>query len=396
MPTLRPIQQQAVDLMLTQLHRTTQQGHSGATAVAAAGCGKTIMALAVAHALRSQAVVVLVSQTMIMEQWQERIRACFGDAVPVYLLDKKAQSSTAATQQANSRFCVVMLQTLLRRDVVLKADLLIVDEAHHMPACQFRTALDKIEFKRSLALTATPERRDGLETLMYYMLGPNCLEQWARNPAVKQALLRRTSLLPQVTMLTFRHTDDRRPWYRGKAPSRYDYTRAIDRLTRVPARNSGLVDVLLRMLQLSQRGEHPRKGLVLSNRKHHLERLCKQLRHRGEALGLHQDQVGILVGGRKRKNERTTFYDFVTFSTYAYVGEAVDFDGDFVVLATPASRVTQAIGRILRGHSPNKPLIIDVDDRLALPHFPAMTKRRESSYAEYTVARVAMSDMKLA
>jgi hypothetical protein len=47
--------------------------------------------------------------------------------------------------------------------------------------------------------------------------------------------------------------------------------------------------------------------------------------------------------------------------------EAVDFDGDFIILSTPRSRVEQAVGRILRGKNTDvHPLIFDLVDMFSV------------------------------
>jgi hypothetical protein len=73
------------------------------------------------------------------------------------------------------------------------------------------------------------------------------------------------------------------------------------------------------------------------------------------------------------------FNGYVTLSTYQLFSEAIDFDGDFLILSTPKKDVQQCIGRILRGKNEGvRPLVIDMlDDE---PIFNAMAKTRKRFY----------------
>jgi superfamily II DNA or RNA helicase len=53
---------------------------------------------------------------------------------------------------------------------------LVVDEAHHFPAQQFIEVAGKFAAQKLLGLTATPDRKDGLERYMFLGLGPACHE----------------------------------------------------------------------------------------------------------------------------------------------------------------------------------------------------------------------------
>ena len=61
----------------------------------------------------------------------------------------------------HARIQVATVQTLLARDTRPPADRVVLDEAHHYSADDWRTVLDAYPSVRLLGLTATPERRDG-------------------------------------------------------------------------------------------------------------------------------------------------------------------------------------------------------------------------------------------
>ncbi len=60
-----------------------------------------------------------------------------------------------------ARVQVASIQTLLSRGLDLKADLVVLDEAHHFVAEQYKALVEARQAKRLLGLTATPERGDG-------------------------------------------------------------------------------------------------------------------------------------------------------------------------------------------------------------------------------------------
>ena len=74
---------------------------------------------------------------------------------------------------------LVMLQTIAMKD--FESDLfsnvgqLIVDECHHIAARVFCNAMFKIPVKYTLGLSATPQRKDGLEYVIHWFLGPTVL-----------------------------------------------------------------------------------------------------------------------------------------------------------------------------------------------------------------------------
>ena len=80
-----------------------------------------------------------------------------------------------------------------------------------------------------------------------------------------------------------------------------------------------------------------------------------------------------------KKGQVKTFNKFLTLSTYHKFSEAIDFPGNFVILATPSGNVEQSTGRILRGkHKDVRPVIIDIFDNYSL--FITMNRNRTRYY----------------
>jgi superfamily II DNA or RNA helicase len=64
-----------------------------------------------------------------------------------------------------------MLPSLARlenpAEVFSRYGLVIVDECHHVPAVSFEALLKACPSRRIVGLTATPQRKDGLEKLLH-------------------------------------------------------------------------------------------------------------------------------------------------------------------------------------------------------------------------------------
>ena len=115
--------------------------------------------------------VVLVHKQFLLNQWEERI----GMFLPEARIGK-VQGKIRDVE--NKDIILAMLQTVAMKDC---SDLfegcgqLIVDECHHIAAKVFCGALFKIPVKFTLGLSATPDRKDGLEYVIHWFLGPTVL-----------------------------------------------------------------------------------------------------------------------------------------------------------------------------------------------------------------------------
>ena len=147
------------------------------------GFGKTVLAIHTVLRL-GRRTVILVHTKQLKEQWEDRIRdfapgLLVGEDVQVLLV----QASMDRTEKEPGRkprgparkpSGPPPREPVPERPFVVPADdvgLLVVDEAHHIAARSFATALRRFRPRYTMTLTATPKRGDGLERLIYWLAG---------------------------------------------------------------------------------------------------------------------------------------------------------------------------------------------------------------------------------
>lgn len=433
----------------------------GLTCVIGCGKGKTVMALNVIKEKEKEVkkVVILCTKELLIAQWIERIGQVYE-----WESEEQFKESVCVVQQKKrevegSRFVIGSVPTLYRHpELTLKADLIIWDEAHHCPARSFRTVLQnnfEYDVPYTIALTATPKRRDGLEKIMYLSMGKpleaGLIEEKKLHPLFrgqkkakaktentpKKSNKRKGKVkVPQVNVIhvnetVHRSTVCRRPKPKVKETGKKrkrdgSYSRGITTISKDMARNKLIVAVVIRFMKSTK--ESPRKGLILSHRVEQLHTLKSLIEAQIEAtLGkkCKDGDVRVLTGPiakkirqkeesrRKRRAKKAAkegielvddgvnlsdlmFGRFLTLSTYSFFGEAIDFDGDYLLLSTPVSTgsIEQCAGRILRGHSQNQPLIIDFEDNgiKSLPEFAGMSIGRRKFYKKMGFQVIYLTD----
>ena len=90
------------------------------------------------------------------------------------------------------------------------------------------------------------------------------------------------------------------------------------------------------------------------------------------------DSVGFYIGGMKQKDLKTSESKRIILATYAMAEEALDIKTlSTLIMATPKTDVTQAVGRILREKHEN-PMVIDIIDQHDV--FVKQWKKRKTFY----------------
>lgn len=327
---LRPEQQDAVDAATDSEHGVI---------VAPPGTGKTVMACA-AMARRGVSTLILVDRKALAEQWRNRVRE---------FMEEKCGQIGGGRAKTTGRVDVALLPTLARRENIAELTsgygFVIVDECHHVPAAAFSHVMNQIQARYWLGLTATPYRRDKLDSLIYHQLGQI---SHTIDPTARQQLPSHASEIAEPALELELHRTSYT--YAGSAdPSEPGGISAIYKdLIANEGRLQQIYDDVIAAYEQNSR------ILVLTTWKAHLD----SFRSRFEAAGL---KPVVLTGAMKAK-ERQAAVDsladtddsepLLVLGTGSYIGEGFDCPKlDTLFLAAPISfkgRLVQYAGRVIR------------------------------------------------
>ena len=322
------------------------------------GGGKTVVALKIISLLSTKTLIV-VHKEFLLNQWRERIRQ-FLPTASVGLL--KAD----VIDVANHDIVIGSLQSLSMKDYddALFADfgMLVVDECHRVGTDVFSRALQKTNFRYSLGLSATVERKDGMTKAIIHHIG-DVVYSGTRQSESEAAV--------EVRVVKFSSSDAsyaKEEFIMRSSKKTANISRMINNICSFQPRTAQIVDTIRSILS-----ENPgRKVLVLSDRK-------AQLVDIHAALDPILD-VGFFWGGMKEYDLKESESAQVICATFAYAAEGMDIaDLDTLVLASPKTDVEQSCGRILRRRNFYNPLIVDIVDTFS-QLFIAQSRKRMRFY----------------
>jgi superfamily II DNA or RNA helicase len=367
---LTDIQTAAVDGMLA--------GEDGVLH-APTGSGKTVMACAMI-AERGVSTLVLINRKILAEQWRGEIKT---------LLGFKAGQFGAGRKKTTGLVDIAMLPTLARRSEGEIRELtsgygqVIVDECHHIAAGSYERVVSQIGAAWWLGLTATPPRRDGLEQITTWQIGPI------------RYVMRDT--LPGEATLAAPYTGPERLLHVHETaftdPPEFDISRpgAITELTRLVAvdetRNQQIA------ADVRQALANGRRCLVLTRRRSQLATLASLLTDAGcEPLSmLGGTTKRELAAIRQRLAEVKPGDPLLILTTIPYGGEGFNAPVlDTVFLAGPVAfpgLLIQAVGRVLRRYPGKMNVIVHDYVDSGSPVLASQYAKRRAGYRQMGFAR---------
>lgn len=302
------------------------------------GRGKTVIALHILSRVKTKTLVV-VHKGFLLNQWIERIQQ--------FLPTAKVGKIQGQIIDIDGKDIVIgMLQSLSMKEYPESMfecfGLTIVDECHHISSEVFSRSLSRIVTKYTLGLSATMNRKDGLTPVFKMFLGEIIYSE--KRESTDDVIVKAIEFKTEDEDFNEVKTD-----YRGNPA----YSTMITKLCNYSFRSEYILDILEKELE-----EYPEQQvMILAHNKALLVYLYKGIEFR--RIG----SVGYYIGGMKEKDLKMSESKKIIIATYAMASEALDIKSlTTLILATPKTDITQAVGRILRvKHA--RPMVIDIVDR---------------------------------
>lgn len=345
--TLRPFQERAVSQGM--------QSDQGAI-ISPTGSGKSFIGLEIIRR-RGQRALIIVHRAELAKQWADVIEEHMGI---------KAGFMGDGSWLVGDQITIAMVQTLAGREDEARAlanafGLVLVDEGNHLPASTFFDVLGLLAAKYRYMLSAIPNRRDGLEAMIYRAIGP------AIANISKDEVENMDSTVP-ATIFTIQTG-----FNPGLVNSWNEY---LDTLTVSTERNLQIID----LAQASKEST-----LILVDRVAHAEQLSEMMNKRGMEHVLAHGKIGK----KDRENAMVRMRSAkLTIGTISLLGEGIDISSwSVLIMAAPISseiKLMQAIGRIVRP-VPGKVKAIVYDLRDECGFAGASFKKRFEIYKKHKI-----------
>ncbi|WP_419681191.1 TOTE conflict system archaeo-eukaryotic primase domain-containing protein [Aliarcobacter butzleri] len=283
--------------------------------VAPPGFGKTLLGAKIFE-IRACTTLIVVNKNMLLNQWIERFVDYFGyNKKDIGYLGK-------GFNKLNGQIDVATMQSLKNDPKIIENySFVIVDECHHIPALTFEQIIKSFKGKYILGLSATPNRKDELQPILFQQLGEISYEYKKKKTHTNKLQIIRTQFVSNAD----------------------NYATIINEICIDEDRNNLIVDIIKKNID--------RKILLLTDRIEHINVL--------ENLLQRENIDYISVHGSLNKKEQVENMNLVKtksliLATTSYFGEGIDFPHlNTILFATPISyygRLIQYLGRIGRGN----------------------------------------------
>ncbi|MCG3662006.1 DEAD/DEAH box helicase [Aliarcobacter butzleri] len=283
--------------------------------VAPPGFGKTLLGAKIFE-IRACTTLIVVNKNMLLNQWIERFVDYFGyNKKDIGYLGK-------GFNKLNGQIDVATMQSLKNDPKIIENySFVIVDECHHIPALTFEQIIKSFKGRYILGLSATPNRKDELQPILFQQLGEISYEYKKKKTHTNKLQIIRTQFVSNAD----------------------NYATIINELCIDEDRNNLIVDIIKKNID--------RKILLLTDRIEHINVL--------ENLLQKENIDYISVHGSLNKKEQVENMNLVKtksliLATTSYFGEGIDFPHlNTILFATPISyygRLIQYLGRIGRGN----------------------------------------------
>jgi len=348
---LRKDQSKAVNVM-------TQ--HNTGVLHAPTAFGKTVVAIQII-AKRKTNTLILTHNLQLLEQWQERLKS--------FLPDTEIGTIRGGRKKPTGQIDIATYQSLINRKdnsidaLVQDYGQIIIDECHHLSAPGFEMVLNDVRAKYVLGLTATPERQDGHQKIIFMTAGPirHKVKATHSEKFEQQVIVTQVNERPPIELIN--------PEQRPHISDVYRWLVENNKRTRTITD-----DVIANISE----GKHP---LVLTERRKHAEIINQLLVDRNI-------QTVILRGAMRAKERKAASEQLnnaqVIVATGKYIGEGFDLPRlDTLFLAMPIAwrgLLAQYAGRIHRESAGKERVTIFDYVDASIPMLQRMYNKRAKGY----------------
>ncbi len=322
--------------------------------------GKTVAAIGII-VKRKTNTLILTHSLQLLEQWQERLKS--------FLCNVDIGSIGGGKRKPTGQIDVATYQSLINKKdnsidpIIQQYGQIIIDECHHISAPRYEMLLNEVHSKYVLGLTATPDRQDGHQKIIFMLAGPirHKVKSNHTEKFEQQVIVTKLYSAPAENLFNAEQRPRITDVYRWLTED-YERTKKI------------VSDVITKISE----GKHP---LVLTERREHAEQI-------NNLLIENNIQTVFLIGAMRTKERKAANEQLdeaqVIVATGKYIGEGFDLPKlDTLFLALPIAwkgSLAQYAGRIHR-ESEGKDLvtIYDYVDS-SIPMLERMFNKREKGY----------------
>lgn len=362
--TLRQLQSDAVDASLDVLERW-----GGTTIIADCGAGKSGIGAALICSLQKKTLWIT-PRTVLMHQARNDLLTWIPDCSIGWMQGKwNATKKRRRETVVHSDCCpddvqgdiiIASIESLSQceypKDILESFGLVIIDEMHVLAAKTLVHVLPKLPSALLVGLTATPDRKDGLEKVLYWLVGPTSFV-FKRLPSI-------TGLRGTVQVKKVYWNTSMQPITNAVG---IDFTSTTIALSKHPSRQQLLHTEIQYLL------DNRRKVLVVTTFVDHGQALLDSSPD-VKKFFLYSKSPTTDIQQSKEQETR------LIIATYGFISVGYDDeDIDCILLATPRSNIQQTIGRIERSKiGKHIPIVVDIID--SIPCFTAMSYSRQRFY----------------
>jgi superfamily II DNA or RNA helicase len=300
------------------------------------GAGKTVCAIKIISLIGLKTLII-VHKEFLLNQWTERIMEFMPNA-------KIGRIQGSKMDVENKDIVIAMMQTLYNEEKTFSMDtfgLCIVDEVHRIASVQYHKALFQFQTLYYLGISATVERKDTMDKLLYMFLGK-----------IIYSMERKGDDVVSVRGIEYISKDDEYNDvildYKGDIL----YSSMVSKVCQFKPRSDFIIRVLKDLIQESPYSQI----LVLGHLRAILEYLYEKLLQENISTGFY-------VGKMKQfELDETALTKQIVLSTYMMSSEALDIPTlSTLVFISPKTDIIQCVGRILRKKH-EKTIIVDIID----------------------------------